>query len=201
MTERDDRKQDSQAQQERQDQAAPAAEESPQEAPEAAQADEIEKLRTERDDYLNRLQRVSADYVNYQKRVQRDVEQARAYANEQLIKDLLDVLDNMERALDAGRESHDDADPLVQGMQLVHDSMLNVLTRAGLSRIPTEGQPFDPEKHSALMRQPTDEHPPMTVVKEVIPGWELKGRPIRPAQVVVAMAPEEDSDEESATES
>ena len=72
---------------------------------------DLASIETERDDLLTRLQRVSADYLNYQKRVQRDIEQAREFANEQLIKSLLAVLDDMERALHAAKANHDEDDP------------------------------------------------------------------------------------------
>ena len=112
---------------------------------------------------LARLQRVSADYVNYQKRVQRDIDAARSFANESLIKALLAVLDDVERALEAGRAGHDENDPLLSGMELVHDKALETLDRFGLTAIEAEGKPFDPEIHSAMMQQPSDVHPPQTV--------------------------------------
>ena len=95
---------------------APAAEGAGPAAPEG-----LESLRAERDDLLARLQRVSADYLNYQKRVQRDIADAREFANAELIKSLLAVLDDMERALEAAKANHAADDPLLVGMQLVHD--------------------------------------------------------------------------------
>ncbi|MFP4106375.1 MAG: nucleotide exchange factor GrpE [Phycisphaerae bacterium] len=165
-------------------------------APENIEAlDPMDVLQQERDDLFSRLQRVSADYMNYQKRVQRDVQQARDFANEQLIKELLAVVDNMERALDAAAKDHDSDDPLLQGMQLVHDSFMDVLSRYGVQRIEAEGKPFDPAMHSAMMEQPSSEVEPMTVLQEVQKGYQLKGRTIRPASVIVAKAPEENTDE------
>lgn len=144
------------------------------------------------EDLLGRLQRVSADYVNYQKRAQRDIVQAREFANEQLIKELLPVLDDMERALDAARSNHDEDDPLLKGMQLVHDKALAVLKNFGVSIIEAQGQPLNPEVHAAMMQQPTDEVAPGTVLQEVQRGYLLKGRTIRPAAVVVAKAPDDE---------
>ncbi|HUS48355.1 MAG TPA: nucleotide exchange factor GrpE, partial [Phycisphaerae bacterium] len=105
-------------QHEREQEEAPAAE---RQEPCEARPDELEAVKAERDDLLSRLQRVSADYLNYQKRVQKDVARAREFANEELIKALLGVLDDMERALAAARENHARDDPLLAGMQLVHD--------------------------------------------------------------------------------
>jgi len=148
------------------------------------------KLQAERDDLLARLQRVSADYLNYQKRAQRDVAEAREFANEQLIRALLPVLDDMERALQAARENHGETDPLFQGMQLVHDKALEVLGRFGLTVVEAAGKAFDPEQHAAVMQQPSDAHPPQTVIRELQKGYRLKGRTIRPSSVVVSRAPE-----------
>ena len=157
------------------------------ESPEDTQA----SVQQERDDLLGRLQRLSADYLNYQKRAQRDIDQAREFANEQLIKDLLAVLDDMERALEAARANHADDDPLLVGMQLVHDKFFETLARYGLTVIEAKDKPFDPELHQAIMRQPTDEQEPQTVLAEAVKGYQLRGRTIRPASVVVAVAPEE----------
>ena len=156
----------------------------------AAAGDALAELMRERDDLLARLQRVSADYVNYQKRVQRDIDAARSFANESLIKALLAVLDDVERALEAGRAGHDENDPLLTGMELVHDKALETLDRFGLTAIEAEGKPFDPELHSAMMQQPSDVHPPQTVLTELVRGYRLKGRTIRPSGVVISSAPE-----------
>jgi molecular chaperone GrpE len=169
--------------------APPAEGDSPQ-APAAPET--VESLRAERDDLLARLQRVSADYLNYQKRVQRDVADAREFANADLIKSLLAVLDDMERALDAAQANHAGDDPLLVGMRLVYDKAVATLGRFGLSAIQALGQPFDPYKHHALHHEPSGEHPPGIVLQELQKGYELKGRVIRPASVVVS-GPEEPS--------
>jgi molecular chaperone GrpE len=146
----------------------------------------VQSLRAERDDLLTRLQRVSAEFVNYQKRAQRDIAQAREFANEELIKSLLPIVDDMERALTVARQNQAADDPLRTGMELVRDKALQILGRFGLTRISTHEVPFDPERHSALMEQPSDRHPPRTVLQELQAGYLLKGRTIRPAHVVVS---------------
>jgi molecular chaperone GrpE len=162
--------------------------------PAAAQG--LEALQAERDDLLARLQRVSADYLNYQKRMQRDMEAARQFANEELIKSLLGVLDDMERALAAAREAgRDEEDPFLAGMQLVHDKAIETLGRFGLTVIGAEGRPFNPELHSAMMQQPSEDHPPQTVLREMVRGYRLKGRTIRPSGVIVSVAPAVGPDE------
>lgn len=160
-------------------------------ASEVLSADELKSLQGERDDLLARLQRISADYLNYQKRVQRDIDQTRQFANEDLIKAVLCVIDDMERAIQAASENHDQDDPLLQGTKLVHDKLLETLGRFGLERIAAEGQQFDPDSHSAVMQEASADHPPKTVIRELQRGYKLKGRTIRPSAVVVSQSPEE----------
>jgi len=167
--------------------ALPDAAASPAEAPAAEVGQPA--LQAERNDLLARLQRVSADYLNYQKRVQRDVAQAREFANEDLVKALLGVVDDMERALEAARANREADDPLLVGMQMVHDNLLATLGRFGLEPIDAAGKPFDPGLHAAMMQQPTEEHPPGVVIQELQKGYRLKGRTIRPAAVVVSAQP------------
>jgi len=150
-------------------------------------------IQAERDDLLARLQRVSADYMNYQKRVQREREDALSLAHGELIKALLPMLDDMERALEAARENHGEDDALFKGMQLVHDKALEVLERFGCTVIQAEDKPFDPDKHLAIMQQPSDEYEPQTVIREVQRGYSFKGRTLRPSGVIVAVAPADDA--------
>lgn len=158
-----------------------------------------EQLQAQRDDLLARLQRTAADYLNYQKRVGREIAEAREFANAKLIEQLLPVLDDMERAMEAGRKNHGQNDPLFEGMQLVHDKALETLAQFGVSVIDAAGHPFDPDKHSAVMQQPSDDHPAQTVLQEVRKGYEMKGRTLRPAAVIVSKEPagdDQDGDSE-----
>lgn len=165
----------------------------PEEAP--AAPSEAEALTAERDDLLARLQRLSADYQNYQKRVQKEREQERQFANEGLMKSLLPAMDDMERGLAAARENHPADDPLLAGMQLVHDKLMQTLEQFGLSLIEAMGKSFDPERHLAMMQEPSAEAAPMTVLRVLQNGYELKRRTLRPAAVVIARAPTEPSEE------
>lgn len=142
------------------------------------------------EDLRARLQRLAADYQNYKKRAAKEKAQAREFANEDLLKQLLPVIDDMERALAAARENHGEDDPFLAGMQLVHDKTLEVLARFGLTTIEAVGKPFDPDRHSALMQEASETVEPMTVLREVQTGYDLKGRTLRPTGVVVSKAPE-----------
>ena len=155
-------------------------------------ADPLGAAQAERDDLQGRLQRVSADYVNYQKRARRDIEQSRQFANEELIKALLPVIDDMERALAAARENHGEDDPLFTGMQLVHDKAFETLGRFGVKVIEAVGKAFDPDRHTAMMQQVADDCEPNTVLQEVQRGYELRGRTIRPTSVIVSALPEQE---------
>jgi molecular chaperone GrpE len=144
-------------------------------------------LEAERDERLNDLKRVAADFENYRKRVARDQESLVARAHERLVKELLPVLDDLERAL-AAAEQHEEA-KLEEGVRLVHRSLQDALRREGLAEIETNGR-FDPHVHEALLSQPSDAEEG-SVLEVVQKGYKLGDHVIRPARVVVAAAPAE----------
>jgi len=148
-------------------------------------------LEVERDEYLNDLKRVAADFENYRKRAARDQESLVARAHERLVKELLPVLDDLERALDAAsRHSESDSLKLEDGVRLVHRALKQALDREGLVEIETNGR-FDPHVHEALLSQPSSEEEG-SVLEVVQKGYRLGDRVVRPARVVVAAAPQED---------
>jgi len=138
---------------------------------------------TERDEYLADLQRLAADFDNYRKRVLRDQAQLVARAHEGLVRELLPVLDDLERALGAA-EVHDEA-TVVEGVRLVQRALAEQLAREGLEEIVAEGA-FDPHLHEALLSQPGEGAEPGTVLQVVQKGYRLGDRVLRPARVVVA---------------
>ena len=140
-------------------------------------------LERERDEYLDNLKRLAADFDNYRKRVARDHESLVERAHERLVKELLPVLDDLERALDAAAE-HEEA-KLEEGVRLVHRALTDALAREGLAEIETDG-PFDPHMHEALLSQPADGAEPGSVLQVVQKGYRLGGRVVRPARVVIA---------------
>jgi len=147
-------------------------------------------LEAERDEHLNDLKRVAADFENYRKRVARDQESLVARAHERLVKELLPVLDDLERAL-AAAEEHEEA-KLEEGVRLVHQELRDALKREGLAEIETNGR-FDPHVHEALLSQPSDAEEG-SVLEVVQKGYRLGDRVVRPARVVVAAPPEADGD-------
>lgn len=164
-----------------------------QEQAESVQTDEGLTLADERGDLLGRLQRLSADYLNYQKRAGREIADAREFANTEIAKDFLAVLDDMERALDHAAED----DPLSEGMQLVHDKALEILGRHGLKPIIAQGEPFDPQRHEAMMTEPSGGYDTPTVLKELQRGYEFRGRVLRPTRVIISsQAADDNSDED-----
>ena len=151
----------------------------------------IGALEAERDEYLNDLKRVAADFDNYRKRAARDQESLVARAHERLVKELLPVLDDLERAL-AAAEEHEEG-KLKEGVRLVHQELKSALDREGLAEIETNGR-FDPHVHEALVSQPSDAEEG-SVIQVVQKGYRLGDRVVRPARVVVA-APKEAGDGE-----
>ena len=146
---------------------------------------ELEALQKERDELLDTLQRVQADFDNYRKRVARDQQSLVARAHERLVKDLLPVLDDLERALEAA-EAHEEA-KLEEGVALVTRSFADVLRKEGLEEVATDGK-FDPHVHEALLSQPS-EADEGSVIEVLQKGYRLGDRVIRPARVVIASAP------------
>jgi molecular chaperone GrpE len=148
--------------------------------------DELEerlaKAEQERDEYLGDLQRVAADFENYRKRVARDQENLVARAHERLVKELLPVLDDLERALEAAAE-HEEA-KLEDGVRLVHRELEEALAKEGLVEIETNGK-FDPHKHEALLTQPSEEDEG-TIIEVLQKGYRLGDRVLRPARVVIS---------------
>lgn len=158
--------------------------------------EDLETLRTraesaeqERDQFLALLQRTRADFENYQKRVQRDLQQEQRYWHGALALDLLPVLDNLERATAAAKQAGESG-PLVQGVALVQNQLLDLLRRHGITRIEASGQPFDPNLHQAVMQQPSADQPANTVLQVLQQGFLIHDRILRPASVVVSVAAE-----------
>ena len=152
-------------------------------APTKAELEErLAEVERERDEYLNDLKRVAADFENYRKRVARDQEGLVARAHERLVKELLPVLDDLERALEAAAQ-HEEA-KLEEGVRLVHRELVAALAREGLVEVETDGQ-FDPHVHEALLSQPSEQEDG-SVIEVLQKGYRLGDKVLRPARVVVS---------------
>ena len=153
--------------------------------------DETEALRRQLRDKHDQLLRALAEADNVRRRAQRDREDYVRYANESLLRDLVPVLDNFDRALAAARATG--ASGVVDGVELIQRELLKVLERGGMTRYSALGQPFDPNRHEAIAQVVRADVPAGTVVTETAPGYLLHNRVLRAALVVVAAAPDEDA--------
>ena len=144
-----------------------------------ALAGELEMARRDRDEYLDDMRRMKAEMENARKRLERDRARYVQLAAERLVRELLPVLDNLERALAIEGDVR-------EGVKATRDQMLAVLEGAGLEPVLSDGESFDPAVHEAVMGQPSEEHEEDTVIQTLERGYLLNGRPIRPAKVIVA---------------
>jgi molecular chaperone GrpE len=147
-----------------------------------AEVDELLAVTKERDEYLDALQRLKAEFDNYRKRAAREQENLFARASERLVKQLLPVVDDLERALDAAR-AHE-GEKLEEGVRLVHRALADALAKEGLVEVSTGGA-FDPHTQEALLTQPS-EAPEGDVIQVLQKGYLLGDRVLRPARVVVS---------------
>jgi len=153
-------------------------------APAAASGNELAELR---DKHL----RLAAEYDNFRRRSLKERQDLHNYANENLVKELLPIVDNLERAVTHARkeEQRPDSDNLLQGVELTYRSLLQILAKHGVVEIEAQGKPFDPQVHEAVRRVPSGDHQPGTVVEVYQKGYKLKDRMLRPAMVAVASEP------------
>lgn len=155
----------------------PAAASAAAEEPEA----EIARVR-------DQLLRTAADFDNFRKRSRKEIIDADRHGREQLLRDLLPVFDNLERAA-AHTETATDVQSLADGIQMVMRQFLDTLSKLGIERIESVGKPFDPAVHEAIQHMESAEYPPGSVMAEVQAGYRLGDKLVRPAMVVVAKAP------------
>jgi molecular chaperone GrpE len=149
---------------------------------EDAGVDELAAALRQRDEYLDALQRLKAEFENFRKRSERERLEFSKRATEQLVKQLLPVVDDLERALEAAAEH--EGEKLEEGVRLVSRALADALAREGLVEVPTDG-PFDPHTQEALLAQPSDE-PEGSVIQVLQKGYRLGDRVLRPARVIVS---------------
>jgi molecular chaperone GrpE len=148
---------------------------------------DVDALLAERDQLFDRLQRLAAEFDNFRKRSAREQAAFAERANERIVKELIPILDDLGRALEAASQ-HEEV-KLEEGVRLVHRALGDILAKEGLSEIETDGK-FDPHVHEALLSQPSDAEDG-SVIEVVQKGYKLGDRVLRPARVVVAAAQEE----------
>ena len=156
-----------------------------------APEDAEEKLRSaeaEAKETYDRFLRVSAEFDNYKKRSKREMSDFRKYANEAFIREMLPVVDNLERAIASGSDSKD-VDSLLEGIELTLKDILKIFERFAVEPIEAAGAPFDPAFHQAVMQEETGAQPENTVIKELQRGYTIHDRLLRPTMVVVSKAP------------
>jgi molecular chaperone GrpE len=152
----------------------------------------LQEKTKEAEEHYERLLRLAAELENVKKRQERDRAELLQFANENLIKELLPVVDNLELALEHGRQL-EAPEALMEGLERVHQSFLTALGKFGVTPLTSVGQPFDPAFHNAVMQEATAAVPDCTVLNEIQKGYLLHNRLIRPAMVVVARKPEKSS--------
>ncbi len=146
---------------------------------------DLEKARQQAQENYDRLLRVSAEFDNFKKRTNRQMEDIRKFANEELLKELLNVVDNLERAIEAAQDNSADS-ALLEGINLTLSGVRKILERFKVQPVPALGEPFDPNYHQAMMQEESEDHPPNTVIRELQKGYLIHDRLLRPALVVVS---------------
>ena len=173
--------------------AAPASGTTPSTREPQAPADPVADAKAEAPRFKEQWMRSAADFDNFRKRSRKELEDTRKAGREELLKDLLPVFDNLERAMTSA-ERATEVKPVSDGLKMVLRQFVDTLGRSGITKVPTIGQQFDPGLHEAIQQVETDEHSPGTVVAEVQPGYLQGERLIRAAMVVVAKPKPSDGD-------
>jgi len=134
--------------------------------------------------------RARADLENFRRRAQKDKEDLAKFANENLLREMLPILDNLCRALEHAQNGEGETGALVEGVEMTLDQFNKALEKFGVTPVEAVGQPFNPDCHEAMGQMESAEHPPNTVVQEMQKGYMLNQRLLRPALVMIAKAPE-----------
>ena len=154
-----------------------------------AEADQARKeAKAHQEQYLRTL----ADMENLRKRTQREKEELAKFANENILREILPVIDNLERAVEHAEQA-DNTEGLLEGVQMTLTQFSQVLERFGVKPVESLGQPFDPNLHQAMGQMESQEYPANSVAQQMQKGYQLNERLLRPAMVMVAKAPEENN--------
>ena len=173
-------------------QGAPAQDQSAGTATTPAEAvGDVARLTAEKNDLNDRLLRLAAEFENYKRRIRKETDDASVRAQESILKDILPVLYNLDRALVAARGSEGaaSANALIEGVQMVQKLFLVAMEKFQVKPFEADGQPFDPQVHEAVQQLETDKVPAGSVALVFQRGWKIGGKLLRPALVAVAKAP------------
>jgi molecular chaperone GrpE len=157
---------------------------------------ELEEKTRESSQYLDKWIRLQAEFENYKKRIQREKTEQMKFGNEALLKAFLPVLDNLERAIEHGKDAKEAA-PLLSGVEITYRQFLNAFEKFGVKPVPAIGEMFDPEKHEAVSQIMSDLES-NRVVSEIQKGYFFHERLLRPAKVIVSKAKSEAEEEKKA---
>lgn len=161
---------------------------------ETDQASELESLQQELAETRDQMMRIAAEFDNFKKRMERDKDRLLKYAGENILRDLLTTLDNLDRALDQGSAAIEDnskaLQAMLEGVELTRKGLVATLERYGVEPLAAIGQPFNPDEHDALTMEASDEVPANHVLREFARGYRFKDRVLRHAQVVVSSGPQ-----------
>jgi molecular chaperone GrpE len=141
------------------------------------------------DEYFDKFLRLQADFDNYKKRLEKEKVEFIKFANEEIVAEILKILDDFERAVEAGKTKHD-FDILYKGIEMIYKDLKDFLKQEGVKEIEAKGKPFNPHEHEAMMQEETDAHPEDYVIEELQKGYTFNGRVIRPSKVKVAKKPD-----------
>ena len=146
--------------------------------------DKVKKLEAELEEWKNSYTRKLADFQNFTKRKENEVAEMRKYASEEIVVKLLDNIDNLERAVDASKESQN-FDSLIEGVNMILNNLKNLLTEEGVEEIEAAGKEYDPYEHKAMITENKEELDDNVVVQVFQKGYKMKGKVVRPAMVTV----------------
>jgi molecular chaperone GrpE len=155
-----------------------------------------QELEKEVEANYDRFVRATADLENYKKRTSREMSDLRKFANENILKEMLSVVDNLQRAIESGAQNEGDKKKLLEGVEITLKDVLRILERYGVNGFESIGEDFDPAFHQAMMQEQTDKYPDNTVLNEIQKGYTIHDRLLRPAMVVVGRNPSDVKTEE-----
>jgi molecular chaperone GrpE len=161
---------------------------------EKEQTDEIQELKDKVASEKDRVLRLSAEFDNYKKRTQREINDFKKFANESIFRQLLSVVDNLERAISAAQENSEES-ALFEGVKLTHKDIVKLFETFNVKPVEAANQAFDPNFHQAVTQEETDDFPENTVTTVLQKGYLLQDRLIRPAMVVVSKKAKKETEE------